>query len=164
MNAPSQNSPHLSPELSEHELWKITLGELDEKMGVKIVEESVERVVATMPVEGNRQSFGLLHGGASLAVGEAVGSWAAVIHASTLGKTAVGVDVSATHHRSAREGLLTITATPIHLGGTLTTHEVLITNAAGQRLCTLRITNLLRKRKHSRVHCSLDTGTPFGIT
>ena len=85
------------------ELWKITLGELDEKMGVKIVEESVERVVATMPVEGNRQSFGLLHGGASLAVGEAVGSWAAVIHASTLGKTAVGVDVSATHHRSARE-------------------------------------------------------------
>ena len=49
--------------------WKITLGELDEKMGVKIVEESVERVVATMPVEGNRQSFGLLHGGASLAVG-----------------------------------------------------------------------------------------------
>ena len=125
------------------ELWKITLGELDEKMGVKIVEESVERVVATMPVEGNRQSFGLLHGGASLAVGEAVGSWAAVIHASTLGKTAVGVDVSATHHRSARSGLITITATPIHLGGTLTTHEVLITNDAGQRLCTLRITNLL---------------------
>jgi uncharacterized protein (TIGR00369 family) len=125
------------------ELWKITLGELDEKMGVKIVEESVDRVVATMPVEGNRQSFGLLHGGASLAVGEAVGSWAAVIHASTLGKTAVGVDVSATHHRSTRSGLITITATPIHLGSTLTTHEVLITNDAGQRLCTLRITNLL---------------------
>jgi len=125
------------------ELWKITLGELDEKMGVKILEQSVERVVATMPVEGNRQSFGLLHGGASLAVGEAVGSWAAVIHASTLGKTAVGVDVSATHHKSARSGLITITATPIHLGGTLTTHEVLITNDAGQRLCTLRITNLL---------------------
>jgi 1,4-dihydroxy-2-naphthoyl-CoA hydrolase len=117
-------------------------------MGVKIVEESVERVVATMPVEGNRQSFGLLHGGASLAVGEAVGSWAAVIHASTLGKTAVGVDVSATHHKSAREGQITITATPIHLGGTLTTHEVLLTNEAGQRLCTLRITNLLLDRKN----------------
>ena len=129
------------------EPWKITLGELDEKMGVKIVEESVERVVATMPVEGNRQSFGLLHGGASLAVGEAVGSWAAVIHASTLGKTAVGVDVSATHHKSAREGLVTITATPIHLGGTVTTHQVIISNAAGERLCTLRITNLLLERK-----------------
>ena len=64
----------MTPETGSTELWKITLGELDEKMGVKIVEESVDRVVATMPVEGNRQSFGLLHGGASLAVGEAVGS------------------------------------------------------------------------------------------
>jgi uncharacterized protein (TIGR00369 family) len=129
------------------EPWQITLGELDEKMGVKILEQSVDRVVATMPVEGNRQSFGLLHGGASLAVGEAVGSWAAVIHASTLGKTAVGVDVSATHHKSARSGTITITATPIHLGRTLTTHEVLITNDDGGRLCTLRITNLLLEKK-----------------
>ena len=130
-----------------HQTWQIQLGELDEKMGVKILEQSVERVVATMPVEGNRQSFGLLHGGASLAVGEAVGSWAAVIHASTLGKTAVGVDVSATHHKSAREGLVTITATPIHLGGTLTTHEVVLTNDDGARLCSLRITNLLLDRR-----------------
>ncbi|MCU1632089.1 MAG: hotdog fold thioesterase [Micrococcaceae bacterium] len=127
--------------------WKIELGELDLKMGVVILEQSVERVVATMPVEGNRQSFGLLHGGASLAVGEAVGSWAAVIHASTLGKTAVGVDVSATHHKGAREGSITVTATPIHLGRTLTTHEVLITNETGQRLCTLRITNLLLEER-----------------
>jgi 1,4-dihydroxy-2-naphthoyl-CoA hydrolase len=145
MTAPSADSP--ATDMPDPAPWKIILGELDEKMGVKIVEESVQRVVATMPVEGNRQSFGLLHGGASLAVGEAVGSWAAVIHASTLGKTAVGVDVSATHHRSAREGRITITATPIHLGGTLTTHEVVITNDAGQRLCTLRITNLLMDRK-----------------
>ncbi|NOJ60199.1 PaaI family thioesterase [Arthrobacter sp. 260] len=130
-----------------HQVWQIQLGELDEKMGVKILEQSVERVVATMPVEGNRQSFGLLHGGASLAVGEAVGSWAAVIHASTLGKTAVGVDVSATHHKSAREGMVTITATPIHLGGTLTTHEVVLTHDDGTRLCSLRITNLIIDRR-----------------
>lgn len=133
------NSTNLEP-------WKIVLGELDERMGVSIVEESVQRVVATMPVEGNRQSFGLLHGGASLAVGEAVGSWAAVKHASTLGRTAVGVDVSATHHTSARGGLITITATPLSLGRTLTSHEVLITNEAGERLCTLRITNLLLEK------------------
>jgi len=156
MTAPSQDSPDAAPDITDAALWKITLGELDEKMGVKIVEESVQRVVATMPVEGNRQSFGLLHGGASLAVGEAVGSWAAVIHASTLGKTAVGVDVSATHHRSARDGQITITATPIHLGGTLTTHEVLITNDADQRLCTMRITNLLLDRKVSRTPRSAD--------
>ncbi len=126
--------------------WRIVPGELDVAMGVEILEQSVEKVVATLPVEGNRQSFGLLHGGASLAVGEAVGSWAAVIHASTLGKTAVGVDVSATHHRSARSGRVTVTATPIHLGRTLTTHEVLIENEDGQRLCTMRITNLLLDR------------------
>lgn len=63
-----------------------------------------------------------------------------------MAKTAVGIDVSATHHRSARQGQITITATPIHLGGTLTTHEVLIANDAGQRLCTMRITNLLMDR------------------
>ncbi|MCU1530568.1 MAG: hotdog fold thioesterase [Arthrobacter sp.] len=137
----------MTPEPRRAEPWNITLGELDEKMGVEIVEESAQRVVATMPVEGNRQSFGLLHGGASLAVGEAVGSWAAVIHASTLGKTAVGVDVSATHHKSARAGTVTITATAIHLGGTVATHEVVMTNDAGQRLCTLRITSLLLYRK-----------------
>lgn len=127
--------------------WTITLGELDEKMGVKILEQSAERVVATMPVEGNRQSFGLLHGGASLAVGEAVGSWAAVIHASTLGKTAVGVDVSATHHKSAREGLVTITASALSLGRTMASYEVVITNETGERLCTLRISNLLLDKR-----------------
>ncbi|KNC17855.1 thioesterase [Arthrobacter sp. RIT-PI-e] len=144
---PSRPDPQSPEDEAAGSIWRITLGELDRKMGVRIVEESVDRVVATMPVEGNRQSFGLLHGGASLAVGEAVGSWAAVIHASTMGKTAVGVDVSATHHRSVREGRITIVATPIHLGGTLTTHEVIISDDAGRRLCTLRITNMLLERR-----------------
>ena len=133
--------------MTEPAVWTITLGELDQKMGVRIIEESVDRVVATMPVEGNRQSFGLLHGGASLAVGEAVGSWAAVKHASTMGKVAVGVDVSATHHKGAREGLVTITATPISLGRRITCHEVVLENEAGERLCTLRITNLIVDKK-----------------
>lgn len=131
------------------EPWTIELGELDRKMGVRIIEESVDKVVATMPVEGNTQSFGLLHGGASLAVGEAVGSWAAVKFASTFGKVVVGVDVNATHHRSATEGLVTITATPIKLGRRMTSHEVLITDEQQRRICTLRINNLVvDKPKH----------------
>ncbi|WP_346845510.1 PaaI family thioesterase [uncultured Rothia sp.] len=129
----------------QQELWKITLGELDEKLGVKVIEESAERVVATMPVAGNRQSLGLLHGGAMLALGEAVGSWGAVIHASSMGKVAVGVDVNATHHKSSRDGTVTATSTAIHLGRSLTTHEVIIThNETGARLCTLRITNFVK--------------------
>lgn len=124
-------------------MWTIELGELDKKMGVKVLEQSPERVVATMPVEGNTQSFGLLHGGAMACLAEAVGSWAAVIHASTLGKVAVGVDINATHHASGREGLVTATATAIKLGKTLCSHEIVITDEEERRLCTARITNAL---------------------
>ena len=128
-----------------YEPWTIQLGELDRKMGVVIEEQSAERVVATMPVEGNRQSLGLLHGGASVALGEALGSWAAVIHASTFGKGAVGVDINATHHASARSGMIRGVATAIHLGRSATTHEVVISHIdTGKRLCTIRITNFLK--------------------
>lgn len=125
------------------EPWKIVLGELDEKMGVQVIEESAEKVVATMPVEGNRQSLGLLHGGAMVSLAEAVGSWAAVIHASTMGKVCVGVDINATHHKSSRDGLVTATATAIRLGRMVCSHEVVITNDDGDRLCTARITNMV---------------------
>lgn len=123
------------------EPWKIQLGELDEKMGVEIVEESAEKVVARMPIDGNRQSLGLLHGGAMVSLAEAVGSWAALIHASTMGKAVVGVDINATHHSSGREGWVTATATAIRLGKRLTSHEIVITDESGRRLCTARITN-----------------------
>jgi uncharacterized protein (TIGR00369 family) len=122
--------------------WTIELGELDEKMGVRILEQSAERVVATMPVEGNRQSFGLLHGGASVAFAEALGSWAAVIHAGP-GRSAVGVDINATHHRAARAGLVTGVATAIRLGRTIASHEIVLTDEDGNRICTARITNLI---------------------
>lgn len=122
--------------------WTIELGELDVKMGVTVLEQSAERVVATMPVEGNRQSFGLLHGGASVAFAEALGSWAAVIHAGP-DRAAVGVDINATHHASARSGLVTGVATAIRLGRTMTSHEVVVTDEDGRRLCTARITNLI---------------------
>jgi 1,4-dihydroxy-2-naphthoyl-CoA hydrolase len=122
--------------------WTIELGELDEKMGVRILEQSAERVVATMPVEGNRQSFGLLHGGASVAFAEALGSWAAVIHAGP-GRSAVGVDINATHHRAARSGLVTGVATAIRLGRTIASHEIVLTDEDGNRICTARITNLI---------------------
>ena len=125
------------------EPWEIVLGELDVKMGVTILEQSAERVVATMPVEGNRQSFGLLHGGASVAFAEALGSWAAVIHAGP-GRTAVGIDINATHHRAATTGIVTGVATAVQLGRTLACHEIVLTDDEGRRLCTARITNLLR--------------------
>ncbi|WP_170206050.1 hotdog fold thioesterase [Klugiella xanthotipulae] len=111
-------------------------------MGVEILEESGNRVVATMPVEGNRQAFGLLHGGASAAFAEALGSWAAILHAGP-GTTVVGVDLNATHHRSATGGTVTGVATAIRLGRTLASHEIIISDDQGRRLCTARITNLI---------------------
>ena len=122
--------------------WRIVLGELDVKMGVEVVEQSARRVVARMPVEGNRQSFGLLHGGASVAFAEALGSWAAVIHAGE-GRSAVGLDVNATHHRCARSGMVTGVAEAISLGRRVTSHAVTITDDEGRLLCTARITNLI---------------------
>jgi 1,4-dihydroxy-2-naphthoyl-CoA hydrolase len=121
-------------------------GALAERMGIVLTEATPERVVATMPVAGNTQPFGLLHGGASCVLAETVGSIAATLHAGRLfGGYAVGVEISATHHRAARDGVVTGVATPLHLGGLVATYEIVITDSDGQRICTARLTCLLRK-------------------
>jgi uncharacterized protein (TIGR00369 family) len=119
------------------------VGELDAKLGIVVLEGSAKRIVGTMPVEGNRQAHGKLHGGASIAFGETLGSLAANLHAATMGKTAVAVDVNATHHRALAKGLLTGTATAIHLGGRAACHEVVITDQSAHRIATVRVTSLL---------------------
>lgn len=118
-------------------------GTLGEKMGIEFVEASPQRIVATMPVEGNNQPYGLLHGGASVVLAETLGSVGAALHAGE-GRIAVGLDINATHHRGARSGLVTGTATPLSLGRTLASYEVVIADDQGNRLCTSRITCLLR--------------------
>lgn len=121
-------------------------GTLPERMGIVLVEASPERVVGTMPVEGNTQPFGLLHGGASCVLAESLGSVAATLHArSAFGGYALGVEISATHHRSAKSGLVTGVATPLHRGGSVATYEIVITDDTGERVCTARLTCLLRR-------------------
>ena len=115
------------------------MGGLNEKLGVELVEVTPERIVATMPVEGNTQPYGLLHGGASIALAESLGSIGSAIHAHP-DRVAVGVDINATHHRSATSGVVTGTATPAHLGRTSATWEIVVTDERGKRLCTSRIT------------------------
>ena len=112
------------------------------KMGIRFVELSAQRAVATMPVAGNEQPMGLLHGGAHLVLAESLGSMAAKIHAGP-GRGAVGTEIGATHHRAIRSGLVTGTATAIHLGRTLTTHEIVMTDEQGRRLSTVRMTNMV---------------------
>ncbi|MBE7372550.1 hotdog fold thioesterase [Dermacoccus barathri] len=124
-------------------LRDMSRGTLDERMGIEIVEASAERVVATMPVEGNTQPYGLLHGGANVVIAESVGSIGAAIAAGP-GRYAVGLDINATHHRSARSGIVTATATALSLGRTLAAYDVVITDDQGRRTCTARITCMLR--------------------
>jgi uncharacterized protein (TIGR00369 family) len=121
------------------------MGELGARMGIQILQASPERVVGTMPVEGNTQPFGLLHGGASCVLAETLGSVGAVMHGQTVDRPfGVGVDINATHHKGARSGLVTGVATPVHRGRTMATYEVVITDELGERVCTARITCLLR--------------------
>lgn len=118
-------------------------GQLSERMGITITEASAKRVVGTMPVEGNLQPLGLLNGGASCVLAETLGSTGATLHALPDGY-AVGVEINATHHRSARSGLVTGVATPLHLGRTLATYQVEITDEAGKPVCTARLTCIIR--------------------
>ena len=114
------------------------------KLGLKILEASASRIVATMPVEGNTQPFGLLHGGASVALAESLGSYGAAIHAGP-GKAIVGLDINATHHRAGKAGLVTAVATAIAMGRTIVSYEVIISDEEGKRLCTARITCMIRE-------------------
>jgi uncharacterized protein (TIGR00369 family) len=118
-------------------------GDFGAKMGIEFLELSAERIVARMPVEGNRQPYGLLHGGASCVLAESMGSMGAAIHAGP-GRIAVGVDINATHHRAVSEGHVTGVATPLHLGRSMTTYEIVITDDHDRRVCTARLTALLR--------------------
>ena len=117
-------------------------GALDQKMGIKILEAEQGRLVGTMPVEGNTQPMGLLHGGANVVLAESLGSIGTSLHAGPNRKV-VGVDINATHHKSATTGLVTGVATAISLGKTLCSWEIVITNEAGERTCTARITCLI---------------------
>lgn len=117
-------------------------GALDKKMGILITEASPSRLVATMPVEGNTQPLGLLHGGANVVLAESLGSIGTQLHAGP-DRRIVGVDVNATHHKSATKGIVTAVATAISLGKTMCSYEIVITNEDGQRTCTARITCLI---------------------
>lgn len=118
-------------------------GTLVERMGIEFLEASPQRVVARMPVEGNTQPYGLLHGGASVVLAETVGSVGSALHAGE-GRAAVGLDINATHHRGVRSGFVTATATAISLGRTVASYDVAITDDEGRRVCTSRITCMLR--------------------
>jgi uncharacterized protein (TIGR00369 family) len=119
-------------------------GPLANKMGIEFLELGAEYSVARMPVEGNTQVVGLLHGGAHVVLGESLGSLSAAIHGGHQ-HVAVGIEINASHSRSVTSGWVTGTCRALSLGRTLCTHEIVVTDEDGNRLSTIRMTNYLKK-------------------
>ncbi len=121
---------------------------LDDKLGIELLHVDPRLAIARMPVSGNTQPAGLLHGGASCVLAETLGSLAAYAYARETDRVPVGVDINATHHRPVRSGWVTGTATALHLARSLVTYEVVLTDDEGRRTCTARITcALVRPRR-----------------
>jgi uncharacterized protein (TIGR00369 family) len=122
------------------------LGELAEKMGIEILELTPAYGVAVMPAEGNRQPLGIVHGGAYVVLAETLGSMCATL-AAGVGRHAVGIEINASHSKSAKSGKVIATAKAVNIGRTLATHEISVDDEEGNRLSTVRITNYLRDNR-----------------
>jgi len=116
---------------------------IHDRLGIEIVEATLQRVVGRMPVEGNTQPLGLLHGGASLVLAESLGSIGAALHAYP-SAVPVGIEINASHHRSVSSGTVTGTAVPLRVGRTVSTWQITVVDDNGSELCTARLTCLLR--------------------
>lgn len=125
------------------EIAAFGMGALAEKMGIEILEASPEQVVGTMPVEGNTQPYGLLHGGASAVLAESLGSVHAALNAGP-GNVVVGLDLNCTHHRGMTEGSVVGTATTLSAGRTIISTHIRIENHDGRVVCSARLTCLVR--------------------
>jgi len=116
-----------------------TAGTLLDRLGITVDEVSPQRATGSMPVAGNTQPYGLLHGGASAALAETLGSYAATAHAGP-GRAAVGLELNATHHRAVRGGTVHGVATALHLGRTTASYNIVVSDDEGRRVCTARLT------------------------
>jgi 1,4-dihydroxy-2-naphthoyl-CoA hydrolase len=115
------------------------MGALNDKMGFELLKITPEEVIGRMPVAGNTQPYGLWHGGASCVLAETLASLGSFMYAQPE-RVSVGVDINATHHRSATAGWVTGTATALRLGNTVASYEIVITDDADRRVCTARVT------------------------
>lgn len=132
-------TPDQLPELSS----EYALEQLNDRMGIEILAIGLDEVVGRMPVAGNRQPYGLLHGGASGVLAETLGSTLSAMHALPE-RFPVGLELACTHHRSATSGWVTGTARPVHIGRSTSTSEIVLVDDEGRRVCTAKLTCLHR--------------------
>lgn len=128
-----------------HWMTRLTLGPLCDSMGIEIIDWNPDRLIATMPVEGNQQPYGIVHGGAYCVLAEALGSTSAAMSVGPE-RVVVGIELNASYHRAVRQGAITAVCHNLHLGGTLTSHEIEMTDDSATLLCTIRLRCLVRNR------------------
>jgi 1,4-dihydroxy-2-naphthoyl-CoA hydrolase len=114
-------------------------------MGIEIVEASAARVVGTMPVKGNTEQDGALHGGAACVLAETLGAAGAALHAGPDRRVAV-IELNVTHHATVAEGHVTGVATLLRGGRSLAGYEIVISDERDRRICTARLTCMLHGR------------------
>lgn len=115
-------------------------GELGRRMGIEVISAEPGRVCGRMPVEGNTQPFGVLHGGASCVLAESLASIGACLHFGASDGIGIGTEINATHHLPVAGGWVTATALAVRLGRTHATYEIAITDARNRRICSARMT------------------------
>jgi uncharacterized protein (TIGR00369 family) len=128
--------------------WTVTLGgsldgTLIELLGIEILDAGPERVVARMPVAGNVQPFGLLHGGATAALCETVASVGASLAAAPQ-RTAVGIELNVNHLRAVTTGTVTATGTALRAGRSVAVWDVRVHDDAGELYAVGRLTLAVR--------------------
>jgi len=126
-------------------MGKNTLGE---HLGMQFVEIGDDYLIASMPVDSRtHQPYGILHGGASVALAETVGSIAAALVVDHEKFLCVGLDINANHVKSVRSGTVFAKATPLHLGASTHVWDIKITNEQGSLVCISRLTVSILQRK-----------------
>jgi 1,4-dihydroxy-2-naphthoyl-CoA hydrolase len=132
---------------SLEELNSGSAGTMVEHLGIEFTEISDDFIRGTMPVDGRtRQPYGVLHGGASVALAETLGSTGATMCVDATQYQCVGQEINANHVRPAHKGLVTGTARPVHLGGRTQVWIIDIVNEAGKLVCTSRLTMAVIRR------------------
>jgi len=119
-------------------------GALVEKLGIEFLEFGTERVRARMPVEGNTQAYGILHGGATASLCETVASIGTAFLVG-VDKPAVGIDLNVTHVRSARTGWVTVTAVPLRIGRSIAHWDMQVHDDEGRLTAVSRLTLAVRE-------------------
>ena len=129
------------------ELNNLSMDTMAQHIGIQFIDVGDNYLKATMPVNtGTRQPYGLLHGGASAALAETIGSVASSLLIDREKQVCVGIEINCNHIRGKKEGVVTATATPFHIGATTHVWDIRIHDEKDKLICVSRLTVAVIKK------------------